>query len=283
MTAQLATTLKGYFNIGDIPSESNFADLIDTILSPKEMVSAIGSSSTAQTLRKIVWSGADVNSRDWNENLSTWINTGGGNNNNTWQMGYNNAATGGGVDATEPSWYIQMESNYNPTATAHVPVFEYHLNAYTAGGGTPVRPFQYNAARDGTWIEAFYKSDKTNWMDRSGTQIMILDHATGNLDLTTKGIRVLQNNVQAIGQYNAARTAIRNLIFLSGADYVRVGDTNTPLVQLDAPETWVSGNFSHHGTTLGFYNATKVTKPTGVAVTAAGIHAALVSLGLIAA
>jgi hypothetical protein len=34
---------------------------------------------------------------------------------------------------------------------------------------------------------------------------------------------------------------------------------------------------------LGFFNATPITKPTGVAVTAAGIHAALVSLGLIAA
>lgn len=34
--------------------------------------------------------------------------------------------------------------------------------------------------------------------------------------------------------------------------------------------------------TLGFYGATAVVKPTGVAVTAAGVHAALTSLGLIA-
>jgi hypothetical protein len=37
------------------------------------------------------------------------------------------------------------------------------------------------------------------------------------------------------------------------------------------------------GNKLGFYAATPITKPTGVAVNAAGIHAALVSLGLIAA
>jgi len=38
------------------------------------------------------------------------------------------------------------------------------------------------------------------------------------------------------------------------------------------------------GNKLGFYNlATPIAKPTGVAVTAEGIHAALVSLGLIAA
>lgn len=35
--------------------------------------------------------------------------------------------------------------------------------------------------------------------------------------------------------------------------------------------------------TLGFYGATGVAKQTGVAVSAAGIHAALVALGLIAA
>lgn len=34
---------------------------------------------------------------------------------------------------------------------------------------------------------------------------------------------------------------------------------------------------------LGFYGATPIVQPTGVAVTAAGIHAALVSLGLITA
>ena len=34
---------------------------------------------------------------------------------------------------------------------------------------------------------------------------------------------------------------------------------------------------------LGFFGGTPVEKPTGVAVTAAGIHAALVSLNLIAA
>ncbi len=34
---------------------------------------------------------------------------------------------------------------------------------------------------------------------------------------------------------------------------------------------------------LGFYNATPVVQPTGVAVTAGGVHAALVTLGLITA
>ena len=41
------------------------------------------------------------------------------------------------------------------------------------------------------------------------------------------------------------------------------------------------GVFSHTGTNVGFFNTTPVAKPTSVAVSAAGIHAALTSLGLI--
>jgi len=32
MAIQTKTTLKSFFNLGDIPSESNFADLIDTLV-----------------------------------------------------------------------------------------------------------------------------------------------------------------------------------------------------------------------------------------------------------
>ena len=51
----------------------------------------------------------------------------------------------------------------------------------------------------------------------------------------------------------------------------QVGGSNTEVLKFSA-----AGG-------IGFYGATAVAKPTGVAVTAAGIHAALVSLGLIGA
>jgi hypothetical protein len=54
------------------------------------------------------------------------------------------------------------------------------------------------------------------------------------------------------------------------------GDSNQ-YVQLD------NGGLQIGATKLGFYQAATVVQPTGVAVTAAGIHAALVSLGLITA
>lgn len=45
----------------------------------------------------------------------------------------------------------------------------------------------------------------------------------------------------------------------------------------------IGGALNHDGTTVGFYGTTPITKQTGVAVSSAGIHAALVALGLIAA
>ncbi len=48
-------------------------------------------------------------------------------------------------------------------------------------------------------------------------------------------------------------------------------------------ELEIDGALNHDGTTVGFYGTVPTTKQTGVAVTAAAIHAALVTLGLIAA
>lgn len=45
----------------------------------------------------------------------------------------------------------------------------------------------------------------------------------------------------------------------------------------------LDGDLNHDGSNVGFYGTAPIAKQTGVAVTAAGIHAALVNLGLIAA
>ena len=45
----------------------------------------------------------------------------------------------------------------------------------------------------------------------------------------------------------------------------------------------LDGALNHDGTTVGFYGTTPTTQLTGVAVSSAGIHAALVTLGLITA
>lgn len=57
------------------------------------------------------------------------------------------------------------------------------------------------------------------------------------------------------------------------------GYCNTPT----APSGTVRGALRHTGSTAGFYGATPVAKQTAVPVTADGVHAALVNLGLISA
>lgn len=63
--------------------------------------------------------------------------------------------------------------------------------------------------------------------------------------------------------------------------YVTAGGAN-PIVVLPL-HIVAQGMLEHTGTTAGFYSTSPIAKPTGVAVTAAGIHAALVALGLIGA
>ena len=56
---------------------------------------------------------------------------------------------------------------------------------------------------------------------------------------------------------------------------------NTSATHLQAATTTITNALDHDGTTVGFYGTTPVAKQTGVAVSAAGVHAALVNLGLI--
>lgn len=71
-------------------------------------------------------------------------------------------------------------------------------------------------------------------------------------------------------------TRVEGTIDLEGDSLTVAGNTTVEALE-------INGALNHDGTTVGFYNTTPVAKQTGVAVTAAGIHAALVNLGLIAA
>jgi hypothetical protein len=69
--------------------------------------------------------------------------------------------------------------------------------------------------------------------------------------------------------------------FVFGNDRYLRRDSGTGYLETDYLA--VQSALSHEGADLGFYGTSPIAKPTGVAVSAAGIHAALVSLGLIAA
>ena len=68
---------------------------------------------------------------------------------------------------------------------------------------------------------------------------------------------------------NAAVTAVYGLSVGDGYNFIIGTTTGSKIGQASSK--------------IGFFNATPVAKPTGVAVDAASIHAALVSLGLISA
>lgn len=73
----------------------------------------------------------------------------------------------------------------------------------------------------------------------------------------------------------------RNLVLCQSGGNVMIGTTTDGMTA--AGSLAIGKDLAHRGTKLGFYNTTPITKQTGVAVTAAGIHAACVALGLFAA
>jgi hypothetical protein len=79
------------------------------------------------------------------------------------------------------------------------------------------------------------------------------------------------NQTVFTGSIRGAVNTLGEALNMGGGAIIAAGD-----VEID-------GALNHDGTTIGFYNTTPIAKQTGVAVTAAGIHAALVALGLIAA
>lgn len=149
---------------------------------------------------------------------------------------------------------------------------------------------------------------------RSGTTTLALDNgANGGVLLVHSGSSQIKslsdlvclqlwrnadsgtNNVlefcSAAGGIESAVSKFNRFLFTDGSvgdpTYSFLADSNTGMWR-SAADTIA---FSCGGaiglrlgpSTMGFFGATPATKPTGVAVTAAGIHAALVTLGLIAA
>lgn len=70
MTVQSKTTLKGYFNTGDIPIEANFADLIDTVVI-LDSSSNINLNSNGTNILFSTYKGAD------SDGFNIWIGGGG--------------------------------------------------------------------------------------------------------------------------------------------------------------------------------------------------------------
>ena len=97
-------------------------------------------------------------------------------------------------------------------------------------------------------------------------------YAAGELGLQISGA-----GVTTLGSNNAAGS----LAFKAGgASQLTIATTGRATF---AGAVEMDGALDHDGTTVGFYGTVPTAQQTGVAVTAAAIHAALVTLGLITA
>jgi hypothetical protein len=83
----------------------------------------------------------------------------------------------------------------------------------------------------------------------------------------------------ANAEYNVA-TAGTHTFSIAGTAEVVLGAT---ALDLNGNHLQEVGDFDHDGTNFGVYGTTPIAKQTGVAVTAGGVHAALVALGFISA
>jgi hypothetical protein len=133
------------------------------------------------------------------------------------------------------------------------------------GGGVVTR---YSGASLPHTMAAQFESPATFIVDSSKdvrmARFMLSSQSWPKVDLDTAGVFQFGNGV--------------------GATDVSFGRITTNTIGPGSDDIFqVRGPFDHDGSTLGFYGTTPIAKQTGVAVSAAGIHAALVALGLIAA
>jgi hypothetical protein len=118
------------------------------------------------------------------------------------------------------------------------------------------------------------KIDLTATSNATSTELQILDTGTHAYSWFSQGGVMVGNTstYPTLGELFVAQD-----VRVAAGLYVGVDS-----VDPDVGEITLTGMFAHKGTLLGFYNTTPIAKQT-VAVTTAGIHAALVNLGLIAA
>lgn len=138
------------------------------------------------------------------------------------------------------------------------------------------RTYALLGGRDGSASNAAF-------IDNSGTTTNVLIDAGGGAFTVVKGATVLPDLY--IGSTAGPRFfPVGNALFARSDTYTFQAADGTQLAQLDKFGGYtVKGPLDHDGNQVGFYGTAPVNKQTGVAVTAAGVHAALVALGLISA
>lgn len=117
---------------------------------------------------------------------------------------------------------------------------------------------------------------------QSGSTVLALSAVTDTPVLVLESVAGTGLLTLTAGVTNSTISAFDDLTLRSNGNDVLVIDGTTRRATF-IDEVTIGGEFDHNGSTVGFYGTTPIAKQTGVAVTAAAIHAALVALGLIGA
>lgn len=109
------------------------------------------------------------------------------------------------------------------------------------------------------------------------------EYALQSVDNQVQLIDMVNEHAAALDNMTNAGTPAPGTFSTLNATGAATFDGAVTLGNADADPTNILGALNHDGTTVGFYGTAPIAKQTGVAVTAGGIHAALVALGLIGA
>jgi hypothetical protein len=117
--------------------------------------------------------------------------------------------------------------------------------------------------------------------DSSGTNKVFADDSVGTQAILMDASNYLALSADGTTTLTKGYTEVSNTEARIGFDDSNASGTLTMTSSGFDMEANAAVLITGNATGLGFFNATAVAKPTAVAVSAAGIHAALVSLGLI--
>jgi hypothetical protein len=103
------------------------------------------------------------------------IPQGGGRANVGWNLGYNQSSGGGPQSNNDATLYLQMETHYLTVD----PLFEFHLNAYTANGLLSTRPFHINVYKDDLYTQVSFYFDRLELYTRGASPIQLATVLSG--------------------------------------------------------------------------------------------------------
>lgn len=312
MTAQSKATLKTYFETGDYPTELQFADLVDSFEDTgsiaahnalatahgltADIKAALAAAVTPSATNPYLTRYLDIEAVDENAAISTSYGVFNGVNDGLLGVGINMTPSGR-INTARPAVGFTFENDYYDTAAAALRhMSEWYITGVSADGLKSQRMVALTfdntdqalyAAWDFKISPTAYGAFNVSAVD--GSTLFTVGGATGNVAISGTNAQLQMTGANPVFQatHSAGLAIISNgkyiwcdpakdgFLFGSGKD--------TNLYRSAANELKTDDSFFHAGTNLGFYGTTPVAKQTGVAVSAAGIHAALVSLGLIGA